>query len=131
LDKKRVIIADRSQDLLEGIRGLLETVFDSVVMVADTGSLVDAVKRLDVDLVVMDQSLYAKQGLNVIKAIKSVLPGVKVIVMSIHDEAAALDKALAAGAEGFVLKREAATDLIPAVEAVLEGRTFASVIHKS
>jgi DNA-binding NarL/FixJ family response regulator len=131
MNKRRVIIADSSQNLLEGVRGLLETVFDSVVMVADTNSLIDTVKRLDADLVVMDQSLGVQRSTDVIKNIKTHFPHLKIIVMSIHDDHTALNKAVLAGAEGFVLKREAAIDLIPAVEAVLGGGTYVSVLQKS
>jgi DNA-binding NarL/FixJ family response regulator len=130
MNKRRVIIADSSQSFLEGIRGLLETVFDSVVMVADVDSLLDAAERLMVDLVVIDLSLSVRHNADVVSEIKSRFPDLKVIVLSRYDEPAALEKALAAGAEGFVLKHEAAGDLIPAVRAVLGGRTFVSSLQK-
>ena len=50
----------------------------------------------------------------------------KIIVLSVHDELVALNAMLAAGATGFVLKRTASSDLLPAVTAALDGRTFVS-----
>jgi DNA-binding NarL/FixJ family response regulator len=131
MSTRRVIIADSSQNLLEGIRGLLGTIFDSVVMVADVKSLVDAVERLTADLLVIDLSLFAQRNADAVRTIKERFPDLKVIVLSIHDEPAALKKAVSVGAEGFVLKHEAARDLIPAVRAVLVGGTYASTLQKS
>lgn len=129
MNKRRVIIADNDQNLLEGIRGLLGTFFDSVVMVADIESLIDAVGRIDADMVVMDLSLGVNQCSDAVKTIKARFPHIKLLVMSMHDDPAAKRKALSAGAEGFVLKREAANDLIPAVKALLSGGRFASTVR--
>jgi len=127
--RKRVIIADSSQSLLEGIRGLLETAFDLVTMVADVDSLIDAAEKLSADMVVIDLSLDARHEAGAVRTIKSRFPDLKVVVLSIHDETAARKRALEAGAEGFVLKRDAATDLLPAVEAVLAGGTYSSALQ--
>ena len=65
-----VLLADSHPALLEGIRGLLGAVFDSVVMVSDEESLMEALPRLDPDLVVVDQSLRVAQESNVITLLK-------------------------------------------------------------
>ena len=127
--RKRVIIADSSQSFLEGIRGLLETVFDSVVMVAEVSSLLDATERLSPDMVVIDLSLKATDEVGAVTSIRRRYPDLKMIVLSRHDEPAARRKALEAGADGFVLKREAASDLVPAVEAILRGGTYSSSVR--
>ncbi|MBD3178311.1 MAG: response regulator [Candidatus Latescibacteria bacterium] len=127
MNRRRVIIADCSQNLLEGIRGLLRTVFDSVVMVADLDSLLDAASRMKADLVVLDLSLGTNRCGEAVKAVKKSFPGIKVLVMSLHDEQGAVQAAVSAGADGFVLKRSAASDLLPAVEKILAGKTFFSV----
>ena len=127
MNRRRVIIADCSQNLLEGIRGLLRTVFDSVVMVADLDSLLDAASRMEADLVVLDLSLGTGRCGEAVKAVKKAYPGMKVLVMSLHDEPGAVQEAVSAGADGFVLKRSAAADLLPAVEKILSGKTFFSV----
>jgi DNA-binding NarL/FixJ family response regulator len=112
--------------MLEAVRGLLEGRFATTVMVADENSLLEAVKRLEPDLVVVDLSLPVSGGGNVVRTLLNRYPGLRVIVLSVHDEQAALSQALGAGALGFVLKRTAAVDLPVAVDAVLLGVTSVS-----
>ena len=122
----RVILADTHHTMLEGIRGLLETMFEAVVMVADDTSLFDAAARFEADLIVADLSLPVPRDVNIVRRLKDRFPELKLIVLSIHDESIAVEEVMAAGAQGFVLKRTAATDLIPAVRAVLRGRKYVS-----
>ena len=122
----RVLLADRHQNMLEGIRSLLETVFDVVVMVADENSLLDSLEKVNPDLVVVDLSLPITEEVNVARRIIKRSPDIKVIILSVHDEQTAVDDCLSGGAAGFVLKRTAANDLIPAVWEVLKGRTYVS-----
>ena len=122
----RVILADTHHTMLEGIRGLLETMFEAVVMVADDTSLFDAAARFEADLIVADLSLPVPRDVNIVRRLKERFPELKLIVLSIHDESIAVEEVMAAGAQGFVLKRTAATDLIPAVRAVLRGRKYVS-----
>jgi len=122
----RVILADTHHPMLEGIRGLLETMFEAVVMVADDTSLFDTAARLDADLIVVDLSLPVSRDVNIVARLKERFPECKLIVLSVHEEPIAVEKVMAAGAEGLVLKRSAATDLIPAVRAVLRGRKYVS-----
>jgi DNA-binding NarL/FixJ family response regulator len=112
--------------MLQGIRGLLATVFSAVVMVADEESLLEAVERLDPDLVVVDLSMPAREGANVARQLMGRYPRLRAVVLSVHDETAVVDRVLDSGVAGFVLKRSAATDLLPAVEAVLRGGRFVS-----
>ena len=122
----RVLIADRHQNMLEGIRSLLETVFDVVVMVADEKSLLDSLNKVHPDLVVVDLSLPITDEVNVARSVMKRNHDMKVIILSVHDEQTAVDDCFSAGAVGFVLKRTAANDLIPAVWEVLKGRTYVS-----
>ena len=95
-------------------------------MVADDISLFDAAARLEADLIVVDLSLPVSRDVNIVRRLKERFPHLKLIVLSIHDEPIAFKEVMAAGAAGFVLKRSAATDLIPAVEEVFQGRTYIS-----
>jgi DNA-binding NarL/FixJ family response regulator len=122
----RVLLADDHPNMLEAVRGLLEGRFATTVMVADEASLLDAVERMGPDLVVVDLSLPASGGVNVVRTLLGRHPGLRVVVLSVHDEPTALSQALGAGAAGFVLKRTAAMDLNAAVDAVLRGETYAS-----
>ncbi len=121
-----VLLADKHQNMLEGIRGLLESMFDTVMMVADEQSLIEAISKVKPDLVVADLSLPVSEEVNIARSLKKGNPDLKFIILSVHDEMSVVDECLAAGAEGFVLKRSAASDLIPAVEEVLGGGTYVS-----
>lgn len=119
-----VLLADRHHGLSEGIRGLLETAFEVVVMVADERSLLTSAKRLAPTLSVVDLSLARRATLDWLSALRAECPGMRVIVISVHDEPHVAREAARAGADGFVLKRAIVTDLLPAVEAVLAGRRY-------
>lgn len=121
-----VILADKHQDMLEGIRGLLETMFETVVMVADADSLFESTQKLKPDLAVVDLSLPVFGEINVVRALKDRFPDLRFIILSVHDEPMVVKEVMAVGSVGFVLKRSAATDLIPAAKKVLKGSTYIS-----
>ena len=126
MGSKCVLLADSHQDMLEGIRGLLKTEFDSVVMVADEKSLFEVIEKLNPDIIVVDLSLPISGEVNIARKIKNDHPNLKFIVLSVHDDTTAIDEIMSAGAAGFVLKRSAVTDLMPAVDEVLKGYTYIS-----
>ena len=113
-----VLLADRHHGLTEGVRGLLETAFGSVVMVADEASLLDGAARLQPEVAIVDLSLARNSGLGWLRELRQRCPDIKVIVLSVHDEQSVRSAAIEAGADAFVLKRTIATDLLPAVEIV-------------
>lgn len=110
-----VLLADRHHGLTEGVRGLLESVFGTVVMVADDASLIEAAGRLRPDVAVVDLSLAHSSGLDWLTALRRRCPDIVIVAISVHDEDTVRDAALAAGADAFVLKRALATDLLPAI----------------
>ena len=124
----RLLIADAHQNMLEAIRRLMHGLFDVVVMVADEDSLVHVSGAVKPDLIIVDLSLPVSGADNVLRQLNlhDFLPPARVIALSIHDEPEAVREAFAAGATGFVLKRAAATDLLPAVNRVLQGETYVS-----
>jgi len=113
-----VLLADRHHGLTEGVRGLLETAFGTVVMVADEASLLEGASRLRPDVAVVDLSLARDNNLGWLRALRRSRPELKVIVLSVHDEESVRRAALEAGADAFVLKRAIVTDLLPAVARV-------------
>lgn len=118
-----VLLADRHHGLTESVRGLLETAFGTVVMVADETSLLEGAGRLQPDVVVADLSLAQDANLGWLGEVKRRCPGVGVIVISVHDEGSVRQAAVRAGADAFVLKRAIATDLLPAVARVRAERS--------
>ena len=117
-----VLLADRHHGLTEGVRGLLETAFRSVVMVADEASLLDGASRLKPDVAIVDLSLAHERNLGWLPALRARCPALKVIVLSVHDEPNVRRAVLGAGADAFVLKRAIVTDLLPAVDLVRKGK---------
>ena len=118
-----VLIADRHHGLTEGVRGLLETAFASVVMVADEASLLEGAVRLQPEVAIVDLSLARDSGLGWLRELRQRCPDLKVIVLSVHDEQSVYRAAIEAGADAFVLKRAIATDLLTAVDAVRGGQS--------
>jgi DNA-binding NarL/FixJ family response regulator len=121
-----VLLADRHHGLTEGIRGLLETAFDAVMMVADANSLFEGARRLQPTLAVVDLSLAGDGGMELLQTLRSRCPELKIIVLSMHDEPTLVRSVLEAGANGYVLKSAIGTDLLSAVEAVLAGKPYVS-----
>ena len=121
---KCVLLADRHHGLTEGIRGLLETSFEAVVMVADETSFLETAERLRPTLVVADLALAPGENFGWLRRLLARCPDSRVIVLSKHDELTVIQSALEAGAAGFVLKREITSQLLDAVEAVIAGRLY-------
>jgi two-component system secretion response regulator SsrB len=128
--QKCVLLADRNHRLSEGVRGLLETAFTNVFMVADQGALMEGAQRLSPSLVVVDVTLAQGDICRLLEAIRGHAPAAKVLLLSVHDEPAVAAAALAAGADGLVLKRAIANDLLPAIDAVMAGRRFVAPAGK-
>ena len=114
-----VLLADRHQGLTEGVRGLLESLFGTVVMVADSPSLLESARRLQPDLAVVDLSLTRGSALRWLRDLRERCPNLKVVVLSVHDEPSVRRAVTAAGADGLVLKRSLVTDLLPTIESLL------------
>jgi DNA-binding NarL/FixJ family response regulator len=110
--------------MLGGVHSLLDALFKTVLMVADERSLMEAVTAFKPDLVVVDLSLPGEGEANIARRLIGRHPDLRLIVLSVHDEPTVVSQMLSAGAAGFVLKRSAATDLIPAVKQVLRGDTY-------
>jgi two-component system secretion response regulator SsrB len=121
-----VLLADPHHGLSEGVRGLLGTMFAGVFAVADESSLMEGAARIRPTLVVVDLSLARGDIVGFLRTLRNRAPAVKVLLLTVHDEPTVASAALAAGADGVVLTRAIATDLLEAVEAVLAGRRYTS-----
>jgi CheY-like chemotaxis protein len=120
----RVLLADGHLGMLGGVHGLLDGLFETVLMVADERSLIDAVKTFKPDLVVVDLSLPRTGEANVARSLLERDSRLRVIVLSVHDDPTVVGQLLNAGVAGFILKRAAATHLVAAIEEVLRGGTY-------
>jgi DNA-binding NarL/FixJ family response regulator len=122
----RVILADKNVNVLGGIRRLLEAEVETVLMVSDEISLKHALENFNPDIVVADLSLPVSTETNIAQELKQYFPQIKVIILSNYDEKSVVDHVMASGIEGFVLKRRAVLDLIPAIRQIRRGLNYIS-----
>jgi DNA-binding NarL/FixJ family response regulator len=120
------LLADRHTSFAEGVRGLLETVFDAIYVVADAGSLSDGIRVIRPTLVVADVALAASDQISLLHELRESSPESALIVLTTHDEPSVANAVLSAGATGVVLKRCVARDLLYAVDKALRGERFVS-----
>lgn len=122
----KVLLADKHQGMLAGVRTLLDSIFEKVFMVADEGSLLEAAEKIKPDLIIADLSLPVTQEINIALRLNKLFPEIKLIILSVHDEPTVINECMEAGAAGFVLKRSAVNDLVPAIQAVIQGVSYIS-----
>jgi DNA-binding NarL/FixJ family response regulator len=120
------ILADRHAVLAERVRDLLEADFQTVYVVADVPSLREGARELAPALIVLDLSLGGRDSPRLLQEIHELSPASRVIVLTLHDEAAVARMALASGAHSVVLKRSIGSDFLDAVSAVLRGEQYVS-----
>lgn len=121
-----IVLADKCQNILEGLRGLLETLCVNVVMVADQLSLFEALTRIKPKLAVVDLSLFDRPQSILTGRLCRQFPDVAFIILSDYDEPEIVNEVMSAGAMGYVLKQHAATDLFDAIHAVQKEKPFIS-----
>jgi len=126
MKKTSVLLADRHPALVESLRDLLETMFETVVIVSNEKSLIETLDRFGPDLVVVDLEMFVTREQNVVNLLNRYDPELKFIVLSTHDGREVMEKCKSSGASGYILKRSSAGTLIKAVEAVQNGGTFFS-----
>jgi DNA-binding NarL/FixJ family response regulator len=124
MTKPRVLLADDHRMVAEGLRGLLTEEFELVGIVEDGRAMVAAARELRPDVIVADISMPLLNGIDALGPLKHDNPGVRVVFLTMHRDAAYARRALEAGAAGFVLKHSAPAELVLAVRAALQGRTF-------
>src|SRR5262245_36451808 len=122
----RVVLADDNDDFLGAITGLLDPEFEVVATVSDGQALVEEAARLDPDLILLDISMPVLNGIEAARQLRTAGSQVKIIFLTVHEDADYVRSALRAGAQGYVVKSRLATDLSLALNEVLRGRSFVS-----
>ncbi len=127
-NKKRVLIVDDHAVLREGITRLINDQPDLVVCgeAEDRAGALTIAKTAKPDVAVVDISLKDQSGLELIKDFRVQFPNVLILALSVHDEAIYAERALRAGARGYVMKREAWGKVLKAIRTVLDGNVYAS-----
>jgi DNA-binding NarL/FixJ family response regulator len=120
----RVLIVDDHRLFAEGLAQVLKERFDVVGSIADGSLLSEAVVRLYPEVVLLDVSMPHVGGLEALGRLKATNANCKTILLTMHADARLATEALRAGASGFLLKESTGDELVTAIEAVLDGRTY-------
>jgi len=122
----RILLVDDHPVVRHGLRALLGLQPDwEVIDEAEDGSeAVDKVQRLNPDVVLLDISMPKMGGLEACRLIRETAPQCEILILTQHDSPQMLREALDAGARGYVMKSHAARDLLDAVEAVSQHKSF-------
>jgi DNA-binding NarL/FixJ family response regulator len=123
-EKFKILLVDDHPLVREWLASLINQQHDLVVC-GEAGSVQEAVGYLNAaapDLAIIDLSLKEGSGLELIKTMRSTHPAVAVIVLSMHDEKHYAERAIRAGARGYVMKRETTKKIIAAIQLVRAGR---------
>lgn len=127
--KIRVLLADDHALLRAGLRLLINTQPDMEV-VAETGdheAALRATRELQPDVLSLDVSMPEGTCANVIETITREVPGTRVLVLTMHDDAAYFRVVMAAGAFGYVVKKAADVELIDAIRCVARGQVYTQI----
>jgi DNA-binding NarL/FixJ family response regulator len=122
----RVIVADDHLAVVEGLCAVLEQEFDVIATVGDGNELVAAATTLTPDVIVTDIAMPGLDGIAAAGEIMRRHPGVRIVFVTVHNDAELVQKGLATGALGYVLKLTAGEELVPAIHAVLQGQQHVS-----
>lgn len=126
MKRARIVLADDHRVFLDGLCSLLERSYDVVGIFTDGKALVQAVLREAPDVVVTDVSMPGGDGLEAARRILELRPEVGVVLLAMNDNPALAATAMRMGVHGYVLKTEASTDLVTAIEAALGGDKYLS-----
>ena len=126
--KRRVFLIDDHPLVREGLTNLINGQDDLMVCgeAEDSAGAMAGIARSRPDVALIDISLKNESGLELVKNLDSQFPLVALIVLSMHDEALYAERALRAGARGYVMKRETTKSVLNAIRRVLEGSVCVS-----
>jgi len=126
--KNRVLIIDDHVMVREGVTEIIQHAEDlSVCGTASTANEgLALLNKLKPDLVLVDITLPGKNGVEFVKDARSIHPGLRILVMSMHDESLYADRVLRAGGRGYIRKQEGGDNLIEAMRRVLRGEIAVS-----
>jgi DNA-binding NarL/FixJ family response regulator len=122
--RPRVLLADDHLMVAEALKSLLAADFDLVAVVEDGHAMVEAANRLRPDVVVADVAMPHLNGIDALVRLRQDGNRVPVVFLTMHRDVTFARRAIEAGAAGFVLKHSAPAELVAALRAALEGRTY-------
>ncbi len=124
MKRLRILLADDHRLLREAFAELLEPGCDVVAAVADGRALLAAARELHPDIVVLDIAMPLLNGLDAARQLKSLMPDVKLIFLTVSEDPDLVAEAFRVGASGYLFKNSAASELFKAIEEVSQGRSY-------
>jgi DNA-binding NarL/FixJ family response regulator len=124
----RIVLADDHTMFRRGIRRIVQGIED-VEVVGEAGDgleLLEVLKKTAPDLVILDISMPNLRGLEATREIKIIHPDIKVLILTMHKEEDYLYHAFSAGADGYLLKEDADTELFSAIGSLRQGKVYTS-----
>ena len=128
MKRSRVLLADDHRLVAEGLKSLLSAEFELVGVVEDGHALIEAVQKLRPDVIVADITMPHLNGIDALVRLKRDGIQVPVVFLTMHVEVAYARRALEGGALGYVLKHSAPAELVTAIRAALDGKTYVSPV---
>src|SRR5437870_13459422 len=127
-DKRGIFLVDDHPLVREGLANLINQQDDLVVLgeAEDSAQAIAGIAATRPDVALIDISLKNESGLELVKNLEMQFPLVALIVLSMHDEALYAERALRAGARGYVMKRESTKSVLASIRRVLEGGVYIS-----
>tara|TARA_R110000744_G_scaffold144233_4_gene256338 strand:+ start:39 stop:725 length:687 start_codon:yes stop_codon:yes gene_type:complete len=128
MNRTKVYLVDDHAILMDGVKSLLNAT-DEYEVAGTASTAEDALKYLQnepVDILISDYSLPGMDGLGLVKVMQRIKPEVKILIMSMHDEAHLVKEILKEGIKGYLLKKDSQKELIAALDQIRAGRTYLS-----
>jgi DNA-binding NarL/FixJ family response regulator len=122
----RILLADDNKDMRNAIIRQIEGEYSVVQAVGNGRALVDAAAELLPDIGVVDISMPLMNGLEAVSEIKNRGLGMKIVFLTVNEDPDFVRAAFDTGATGYVVKRQMASDLLTALDAVMNGGRFLS-----
>ena len=123
-----IVLVDDHEIMLDGLKAILDKQKEWKV-VATAANAEDALQYLreqPVDLLITDYNLPGMDGLSLVRTVKRILPDLKIIVLSMHDEVHLVKEILKEGVNGYILKKDSRKELTDAIWEIEEGRIYLS-----
>ncbi len=126
--KHRIMIVEDHPVFRMGLRELINQEGDLVVCgeAEDAGQASKEIRRLEPGMVIVDISLKGRDGIDLIREVRSNNKDLPILVLSMHDESRFAERSLLAGAKGYIMKRETSSSVVEAIRCVLRGQIYLS-----
>jgi len=122
--RPRILLADDHTLLLEAFSKLLESKYDIVGTATDGRKMLSMVSKLKPDVVLMDIAMPNMNGFDAGEKLKKLLPEVKLVFLTVNEDPDMVTEAFRIGANGYLLKNSASSELFQAVDAVLNSKNY-------